>query len=207
MNGGIDIPQVASHPPSKTVNSIAGSGAPFAPGEAKELFKVGKYADYGRLDMVRALLDAGASYEREVMNSGSPLFNAARRGFNDIVQLLLARSADVNKNQHRQGTPLRGAVLGDNLSTVHILFDHGAVCDERVLLDAILGEYMALAELILDHFTSEELHHEEFGFKAAVVVAEAGLTSMLSLMENRECFMYRDGEMVPWSKEEARHLE
>ncbi|CAG9973303.1 unnamed protein product [Clonostachys byssicola] len=255
MNGSIDILQVALHPPSKTVNSIASSGgdlvqglgyalissfdaqwdseahtrfvgylfstilhyadnwpvyqklAPFAPEQAKELFKVGKYADYGRLDMVQALLDAGSPYEREAMNSDSPLFNAARRGFNDIVQLLLARGADVNKSQHRQGTPLRGAVIGANLSTVQILLDHGAVCDERVLLDAMLGEYMALAELILDHCTSEELHHEEFGFKAAGVVAEAGLTSMLNLMENRECFIYRDGEMVPWSKEEACHLE
>lgn len=141
------------------------------------------------------------------MNSDSPLCNAARRGFNDIVQLLLARGANVNKSQHRQGTPLRGAVLGANLSTVQILLDHGAVCDERVLLDAMLGECMALAELILDHCTSEELHHEDFGFKAAGVVAEAGLTSMLNLMENRDCFMYRDGDMVPWSKEEGCHLE
>jgi ABC-type transport system substrate-binding protein len=106
INGDVDILQVALHPPSKTVNSIAGSGgdmvrglgyaliheesgvhtqyvgflfssllhyadnwpvyqklAPFAPEEAKELFKVGKYADYGRLDIAQALLDAGAPYK------------------------------------------------------------------------------------------------------------------------------------------------
>jgi ankyrin repeat protein len=72
---------------------------------------------------VDALLKKGAAVNRQ---GWTPLHYAAAAGDNDIVQMLLDKSADLNARSPNGTTPIMMAARGSHILTVKLLLDAGA---------------------------------------------------------------------------------
>ena len=77
---------------------------------------------YGRLEIVRQLLDRGAPVEN---GRPTPLFMAAAGGYTDIFNLLLEHGADPSKVYNSIGTPLQAAACGGYIDMAKRLLDAG----------------------------------------------------------------------------------
>jgi ankyrin repeat protein len=124
-------------------------------------------ARVNRLDMVATLLDLGLDPNEPVVNedseSGWPLWFASMCGRHEIVELLLARGADVNKVVGACGDAL-GRALDDQMKA--LLFKHGARItveqlpggeQGRELARAILGGTMPSSSLDVANPTITDL--------------------------------------------------
>ena len=77
--------------------------------------------------LAEALLDAGAPVDSRDKDGFTPLIWAANRGAGKLIELLLARGADVNAKATGGGYEGRTALmLAQNIATVRILLDAGA---------------------------------------------------------------------------------
>jgi len=77
----------------------------------------------GNKPAVEALLARGAEVNRP---GWTPLHYAANIGNNDIVKLLLDKSAYIDAESPNKTTPMMMAVLGNHIMTVKLLLDEGA---------------------------------------------------------------------------------
>jgi quinoprotein dehydrogenase-associated probable ABC transporter substrate-binding protein len=75
---------------------------------------------------VRYLLDHGADVNARFGDGYTPLVNATRFGFTDLVQLLLERKADVNLVDISHWTPLMYAAWADSAAMVKLFVTRGA---------------------------------------------------------------------------------
>jgi len=83
-------------------------------------------AESGDLDIVEALLEAGARPDILGPGGATPLHIAARYGHTRIVARLLAAGADPNARAADQETPLIAACARDSLESVRLLLAAGA---------------------------------------------------------------------------------
>ena len=126
-------------------------------------------AFYGRLEIVRMLLDLDANPNAETKGSETPLglvlrgrFNSQERGAS-ITRLLLGRGVDVNASAKGLATPLHSAAFNGKLEIARILLDHGASLNaetetrETALHYVSIGKYdsekhsVEIARLLLEH--------------------------------------------------------
>ena len=78
-------------------------------------------ASHGHAQVVRALVDANASFDSKDTFGSTPLHCAAMDGRDEIVELLLSLNAPVDPLDDQQDTPLHGAALKGHASIVRIL--------------------------------------------------------------------------------------
>lgn len=85
---------------------------------------------YGRVEIVRFLLDNGADCTLTNANSTTPLLHAALNGNAEICRLLLSHGADPNKKNDTNNTALEYASISKNDShqACIVLREYGAVC-------------------------------------------------------------------------------
>ncbi|MEJ3656300.1 ankyrin repeat domain-containing protein [Actinomycetes bacterium KLBMP 9759] len=111
--------------------------APGIPAGTDYGWVLGQFALLGRLDVVRALLDAGLDVDTRGWSNFTPLDQAAMNGRTDVVRLLVERGADLaDRAFDDEGpTPLDCAIWGmrnnpaadgDHLGTVRLLVEAGA---------------------------------------------------------------------------------
>jgi ankyrin repeat protein len=73
------------------------------------------------------LLDKGADREARDSESGAtPLYHAAAWGRTALVELLIARGADINARNKASATPLAAAEKNGFAETAAVLKQHGA---------------------------------------------------------------------------------
>jgi ankyrin repeat protein len=81
----------------------------------------------GRVDLVRALLESGASVERTNEKLWTPLHVAAFHGQLEVCRLFLDWGAKVNPvTKRKRNTPLNSAARNGHLSVVKLLVEKGA---------------------------------------------------------------------------------
>ena len=84
-------------------------------------------AQFGRLETVQALLEAGAGVDLHEKGRYTALMLAAGNGHADVVQILLDAGANVNNIEQTRGwTALIWAAKRGHTDTVRVLLEHGA---------------------------------------------------------------------------------
>jgi len=83
----------------------------------------------GNIEAVKQHLDAGADVNAKGKYGRTPLHYAATRGLKKIIELLIARGADVNTKievgDYKGQTPLDGAIQWNRTETADLLRKHG----------------------------------------------------------------------------------
>ena len=124
---------------------------------------------YGRLEVVRVLLDNGANAMLETEEGATALHFVSLGKYDSeehrvgITRLLLERGGDVNARKKNRLTPLHSAVLYGRLEVARVLLDHDANAKleteggETALHIVSRGEYdseehrVGIARLLLEH--------------------------------------------------------
>jgi len=83
----------------------------------------------GDLELVQALIDAGADVNAALPGDGSPLIQAAVDGALALTQLLIERGADVNLGVPGDGSPLIAAARNGHVEVLGLLLQTGATID------------------------------------------------------------------------------
>ena len=90
----------------------------------------------GNIEAVKQHLDAGADVNAKGKYGRTPLHYAASRGLNKIIELLIARGADVNTKievgDYKGQTPLDGAIQWNQTETADLLRKHGGKTKEEL---------------------------------------------------------------------------
>jgi ankyrin repeat protein len=83
-------------------------------------------AKYGRVEVVRVLLEGGADVQRANLDRHTALHVAAKRGHLEVCLLLLDCGANVNAVGCSKETALHLAARRTNLTVVKVLVERGA---------------------------------------------------------------------------------
>ena len=83
-------------------------------------------AMYGRLEVVRALIEAGADVNAKTNNDVSPLYMCAQEGHLEVARALIEAGADVNAKGKYDRTPLHSSAEYGHLEVARLLIDNGA---------------------------------------------------------------------------------
>ncbi len=90
----------------------------------------------GNIEAVKQHLNAGADVNAKGKYGRTPLHYAASRGLNKIIELLIARGADVNTKievgDYKGQTPLDGATQWNHPETADLLRKHGGKTAEEL---------------------------------------------------------------------------
>lgn len=114
-------------------------------------------AEKGYEDLVKALLEKGASIEDTAKRGWTPLHAAAWSGHTGTVQLLLDKGANMEIKADDDWTPLHSAVQKGHESVVRLLLERGAKMTPTFLngwiplLTATLYGFESIVRLLLDH--------------------------------------------------------
>jgi ankyrin repeat protein len=108
---------------------------------------------HSNLDVVRALLEAGATIEVMAYGKETPLIVAAAAGSAEIVKLLVERGADVNAQNASGNTALHMAATRGYANLARFLMENGAKPDMtngnmNTAADVAEKEYPGLAAMI-----------------------------------------------------------
>jgi ankyrin repeat protein len=82
------------------------------------------YTDY--LPLITRLINAGANLDPIDIMGDTPLAIASWDGNMELIQLLIARGADVNGNSGKWGRPVHRAILKNNMDSLKALVEKGA---------------------------------------------------------------------------------
>ncbi|KAI0967023.1 ankyrin repeat-containing domain protein [Xylaria arbuscula] len=116
-----------------------------------------RHAEWGNMEMVQHLLDAGWDVNGENRLNNDPLIIAARSFHEDIVELLLKRGANPNIQWRSQlGSALAAAAAAGSMRIVRKLIEYGANIYEddatqmKMLRKALLQEHTEMVNFFFD---------------------------------------------------------
>jgi hypothetical protein len=99
-------------------------------------------AGHGALEIVAALLDAGAQPDAADDGTAPALTRAAEEAHGDVVRLLLERGASPNGHDGKSWLPLVGAVMSGAPAIVKLLLDAGANPKSTPAGTRAVGDYL-----------------------------------------------------------------
>ena len=128
--------QSAPTPESKPVAPVAEAARSEPPkGKAPDI-SIREAVKTGNIKAVKQHLDAGAEVNAKGRYGRTPLHYAATRGLKKIIELLIARGADVNTKievgDYKGQTPLDGAIQWNHPETADLLRKHGGKTAEEL---------------------------------------------------------------------------
>jgi hypothetical protein len=122
--------QSAPAPESKPVEPVVEAAQPETTTAKAPDIPIREAVKTGNIEAVKQHLDAGADVNAKGKYGRTPLHYAATRGLKKIIELLIARGADVNTKievgDYKGQTPLDGAIQWDRTETAALLRKHGA---------------------------------------------------------------------------------
>ncbi|VUC30214.1 unnamed protein product [Clonostachys rosea] len=132
------------------------------PVKSQRRFRAGEYlrrfSGFGNTEIVQNMLESGVDANGEESRLiPSPLHEACRHGYGDIVDLLIQHGADVNRSCSTHSTPLFQAARGGFIGIVRKLLDKGAICGACEAQASFEAEQSVMAELFLSQLSQEQL--------------------------------------------------
>ena len=126
-----ESPQSAPAPEAKPVEPVAEAATPELSTAKPPDISIREAVKTGNIEAVKQHLDAGADVNAKGKYGRTPLHYAATRGLKKIIELLIARGADVNTKievgDYKGQTPLDGAIQWNRTETADLLRKHGGV--------------------------------------------------------------------------------
>ena len=121
---------------TKPVEPVAEAVQPEPPTSKPPDISIREAVKTGNIEAVKQHLDAGADVNAKGKYGRTPLHYAATRGLKKIIELLIARGADVNTKievgDYKGQTPLDGATQWNHPETADLLRKHGAKTSEEL---------------------------------------------------------------------------
>jgi len=123
-------------PESKPVEPVAETAKPEPPATKAPNISIREAVKTGNIEAVKQHLDAGADVNAKGKYGRAPLHYAASRGLKKIIELLIARGADVNTKievgDYIGQTPLDGAIQWERTGSAELLRKHGGKTAEEL---------------------------------------------------------------------------
>lgn len=155
------------------------------------------YADIGDLEYVKKHVeDYKIDVDFENYDYITALMLASQAGYDDIVEYLISKGADVNKQAKYNGiSPLISAVRNDYLRTAEILIRSGAdinttdALGRQAIHYAAMNGYIATTDMLIYYFSQlEEL--DNFGFSPIMYAVANNQDSVTDLLINNLVNIY-----------------
>jgi len=128
--------QSSTTPETKPVAPVAEAAKPELPTANAPDILIREAVKTGNIEAVKQHLDAGADVNAKGRYGRTPLNYAATRGLKEIIELLIAKGADVNTKievgDYKGQTPLDGAIQWNHPETADLLRNHGAKTAEEL---------------------------------------------------------------------------
>ena len=125
-----------SPPESKPVALVAEAAKPEPPTAKAPDILIREAVKTGNIKAVKQHLDAGVDVNAIGKYGRTPLHYAATRGLKKIIELLIARGADVNTKievgDYKGHTPLDGAIQWNHPETADLIRKHGGKTGEEL---------------------------------------------------------------------------
>ena len=134
------VAEVPAQPPSpvesQPAETVAEAAQPEPPKAKAPDISIREAVKTGNIEAVKQYLDAGVDVNAIGKYGRTPLHYAATRGLKKIIELLIARGADVNTKievgDYKGQTPLDGAIQWNRTETADLLRKHGAKTGEEL---------------------------------------------------------------------------
>ena len=131
--------QSAPAPEAKPVEPVAEAALPEPTTAKAPDIPIREAVKTGNIEAVKQHLDAGADVNAKGKYGRTPLHYAAPRGLKKIIDLLIARGADVNTKievgDYKGQTPLDGAIQWNHPETAGLLRKHGGKTAEELKVE------------------------------------------------------------------------
>ena len=128
--------QSATPAEAQPVEPVAEAATPELPTAKPPDISIREAVKIGNIEAVKQHLDAGAEVNAKGRYGRTPLHYAATRGLKKIIELLIARGADVNTKievgDYKGQTPLDGAIQWNHTGTAALLRKHGGKTGEEL---------------------------------------------------------------------------
>lgn len=111
-------------------------GSPLLMASDAHAASLSKAAKKGRIEQVKALIEAGADVDERSRGGNTPLYYAAQKGHAEVVRLLVEAGADVDVDNDFGSTPLHVASRGGHVEVIRLLAGAGANLDTQNLSGA-----------------------------------------------------------------------
>ncbi len=128
--------QSALPPEVEPAEPVAVATKPELPSAKPPDISIREAVKTGNIEAVKQHLAAGADVNAKDKYGRTPLHYAASRGLKKIIELLIARGADVNTKievgDYKGQTPLDGAIQWNRTETADLLRKHGGKTGEEL---------------------------------------------------------------------------
>lgn len=188
------VEAVLHDPQTKQVRFLAELGVDFSEPDSDGRTALGIAVEQNRADLVRLLLHGKGDVDFHQDGIQSPLLMTMERGNMEILQLLIAAGADVNRKNENGEPCLRSALLKTRIHTSEILIllinsgaDVNAVnhCGESALHLAVYKGDPARVQILLSAGARTNMH-DNLGRTPGMIAIEKGKKEILELLDSTD---------------------
>ncbi|KAJ1548975.1 hypothetical protein HK405_012002, partial [Cladochytrium tenue] len=179
---------------------------------ATELVEFWRAARYERVEILRLLLDRGASCNLQLGYGDTALHIAARNGNPDTVSLLLDRGASIELRDRDGQTALHKAVTESSLETVQLLLSRGANLNAQdfkqisVLAYAVNQDNIEVLSFLLRNGAKTELGPKGQRPINFVSKSRHGIQFLKALLNHEAAWDDQDSSLFDFITEYAEHI-
>ena len=115
----------------------------------------------GNTDILKALINAGATIEANTRIHNTPLTIAAAKGHSDAVALLIEYGADIHAANDNHKTAVERAAQMGHREIVDILINKAPSCLDKLVIGAVKGNNMRLLSFLISKNANIHLAKQE----------------------------------------------